>query len=44
VKHKFSDRVYGSAKLGYLDSDSATTGGFASYNGLIGYLSLTCKL
>jgi len=40
VKHKFSDRWVGHAKLGYFKSDNDTSGGFASYHGPIGFVSL----
>jgi hypothetical protein len=44
VKHKFSDRMVGSAKIGYLNSNSETTGGFANYKGAIGYVSFSYGL
>lgn len=44
VKHKFSDRMVGAAKVGYFHSDSDTTGGFANYKGTVGYLSLSYRL
>lgn len=44
LKHKFSDRVVGLAKVGYFNSTSDTTGGFANYKGTVGYLSLQFKL
>ncbi|MBI5767315.1 MAG: hypothetical protein HZA93_05930 [Verrucomicrobia bacterium] len=44
LKHKFSDRLVGSAKVGYFKSDSETTGGFANYKGTIGWLTLDYKL
>lgn len=44
LKHKFSDRMVGSVKVGYFDGDSTTTGGFANYQGTIGYLSLDYRL
>ena len=44
LKHKFSDRMVGSAKIGYFKSDSETTGGFANYKGTVGYLTLQYRL
>ncbi len=44
VKHKFSDRMVGSAKLGYFNSDNVTAGGFANFKGTVGYASLTYRL
>lgn len=44
VKHKFSDRMSGSAKIGYFNSNSETTGGFANYKGTVGYLTLDYRL
>jgi len=44
LKHKFSDRMVGSAKVGYFKSDSETTGGFANYKGTIGYLTIDYKM
>lgn len=44
LKHKFSDRAVGSAKIGYFNSDNVTAGGFANFKGTVGYLSLTYRL
>ena len=44
VKYKFSDRVVGEAKGGYLDRKDATTGGFTNFHGPLFYVSLTCAL
>lgn len=44
LKHKFSDRMVGSCKVGYFNSNNDTTGGFASYKGTVGYLSLDYRL
>ena len=44
VKHKFNDRMVGSAKLGYFNSDNVTAGGFANFKGTVGYASLTYRL
>lgn len=40
LKHKFTDKMVGSAKVGYLESKSDTTGGFANYRGPVGYVAL----
>lgn len=40
VKHKFSDKLIGEAKVGYVHSKNATTGGNTNYSGTIGYVSL----
>ncbi len=44
LKHKFSDRLIGSAKIGYFDSKNDTTGGFTNYHAVVGYLGLTYAL
>ncbi len=44
VKYKFSDRVLGEAKGGYLQRTDATTGNFTNYRGPLFYVSLTCAL
>ncbi len=44
LKHKFSARLIGSAKLGYLNSNSETTGGFSNYKGAVGYCTLSYRL
>jgi len=44
LKHKFSDRCLGEAKLGYYDAKSDTTGGHTNFRGPVGYLSVTLAL
>jgi len=44
VKHKFSNRLVGTAKVGYLRSDNLTTGGFTNFNGVVAYVALTQAL
>ena len=44
LKHKFSDRMVGTAKLGYFNSTNETSGGFADYKGTVGYVSLQVRL
>lgn len=44
LKHKFSDRMVGVAKLGYFNSTNETSGGFADYKGTVGYVSLQFRL
>ncbi len=44
LKHKFSDRIIGDCKIGYLRSTDGTTGGFTNYHGPLGYLSITYSL
>jgi hypothetical protein len=44
IKRKFTSRLIGSAKLGYLNSNSETTGGFSNYKGAVGYASVTYRL
>ena len=44
VKHKFNDRMVGSAKVGYYHSTCDTTGGLTNFKGPVGYLSLDYKL
>ncbi len=44
LKHKFTDRIFGDAKVGYMKSTNATTGGFTNYNGPLAYLALTYAL
>lgn len=43
-KHKFTNRLMGEAKVGYMKGTSDTTGGFTNYNGPLAYLSLTYAL
>jgi len=43
-QHKFSNRLVGSARVGYFSSKNDTTGGFTNYNGVLAYLSLDYKL
>ena len=40
LKHKFSDRWIGHAKLGYLDNKNAGTGGNTSFRGPLAYVSV----
>ncbi len=40
LKHKFSDKMVGNAKLGYFDSTNGTTGGLTNFHGPIGYVSI----
>jgi hypothetical protein len=40
LKHKFSSRWIGHAKLGYLDNKNSATGGRTSFRGPLGYVSL----
>lgn len=40
VKHKFSDRWVGNAKVGYFESKNDTYGGFANYHGPVAYFSV----
>ncbi len=44
VKHKFSDRLVGTAKVGYFKSDNLTTGGLTNFNGVVAYVALTQAL
>ncbi|MFI5356121.1 MAG: hypothetical protein ACHQ4G_02175 [Opitutales bacterium] len=44
LKHKFSDRIVGDVKLGYLDRTDDTTGGFTNYRGPLAYVALTYAL
>jgi hypothetical protein len=44
LKHKFSDRLIGDAKIGYFDSKNDTTGGFTSYHGPVAYVSVEYAL
>ncbi|MCX6943670.1 MAG: hypothetical protein NT173_02725 [Opitutales bacterium] len=44
LKHKFSDRVVGDAKVGYFDSANDTTGGKTNFHGPQAYVSLTYAL
>jgi len=40
VKHKFTEKLIGEAKVGYVHSKNDTTGGNTNYSGTIGYVSL----
>ncbi|MBI5691895.1 MAG: hypothetical protein HZC55_17580 [Verrucomicrobia bacterium] len=40
LKHKFSDKWIGHAKLGYLDNKNTATGGRTSFRGPLGYVSI----
>ena len=44
LKHKFSDKLIGDCKIGYLHLDDETTGGFTNYRGPLAYISLTYSL
>ena len=44
VKHKFTDRLMGNAKLGYIDSKNDTTGGNTNFKGPLAYVSLEFAL
>ena len=44
LKHKFTDRLLGEAKLGYFDSKNDTTGGNTNFKGPMFYLSFTQAL
>jgi len=44
LKHKFSERLVGDAKVGYFDSTNDTNGGKTNFHGPQGYLSLTYAL
>ena len=44
LKHKFSDRLIGEAKVGYLRLNDPTTGGFTNYHGPLAYIALTYSL
>jgi hypothetical protein len=44
VKHRFSDRWVGNAKVGYTDSRNDTAGGNSDYRGPLGYFSVDYKL
>jgi hypothetical protein len=44
LKHKFTDRLLGDAKVGYLRSTDPTTGGFTNYRGPLAYVALSFAL
>jgi hypothetical protein len=44
VKRKLTDRMVASAKLGYVNSENETMGGFADYKGLVGFVTVDYKL
>lgn len=44
LKHKFSDKWIGHAKLGYVDSKNETTGGRTNFRGPLAYVSLDYAL
>jgi hypothetical protein len=44
IKHKFTSRVFGEAKVGELKSTDGTTGSLTNYHGPLAYLSLTYAL
>jgi len=40
LKHKFSPKMLGHAKVGYVDSRTDTTGGYTNFRGPVGYLAI----
>ncbi len=44
LKHRFSDRLIGEAKVGYLRMSDPTTGGFTNYHGPLAYVAFTYSL
>lgn len=42
LKHKFSDRLLGNAKVGYFDSVNDTTGGLTNDHGPLAYVAREC--
>lgn len=44
IKHQFSKRMLGNAKVGYLDSNNGTTGGNTNFRGPLAYVSLEYAL
>jgi len=44
IKHQFSKRMLGNAKVGYLDSNNGTTGGNTNFRGPLAYISLEYAL
>ncbi|HVW22112.1 MAG TPA: hypothetical protein VHC86_12935 [Opitutaceae bacterium] len=44
LKHKFSDRLFGEAKAGYLRSTDGTNNGLTNYHGPLAYAALTFAL
>jgi hypothetical protein len=44
LKHKLTDRMLTSIKVGYLNSENETVGGYSDYKGLVGYVSLDYQL
>ena len=44
LKHKFTDRIMGNAKLGYINSQNETTGGRTNFKGPMAYVSLEYAL
>lgn len=44
IKRKFSDRLMGTAKIGYIDATSIMTGGNTDFRGPLGYVSLDYSL
>jgi len=44
LKFKFTDRIIGTAKVGYIESKSDMTGGKSNFKGPLGYVSLTYAL
>jgi hypothetical protein len=44
LKHKFTDRLIGDGKIGYLRDTDATTGGFTNFHGPLAYIALEIAL
>jgi hypothetical protein len=44
LKHKFSDRLIGEGRVGYLHWQDPTAGGFTNYDGPLAYVALTYSL
>ena len=44
VKHKLTDRVITTGKIGYLNSNNELTGGFSDYKGVVGYVTVDYRL
>lgn len=44
IKHKLTDRILASGKVGYFSSKNDTTGGFTNFHGPLAYVSVEYKL
>jgi hypothetical protein len=44
LKHKFSDRLLGEGKVGYIRKTDDTTGGFTNYQSPLVYVAFTYSL